>query len=104
MNQPPASAEAVFARAIELPVGAARDKFVAAQCGGDPALGREVEMLVLNRASASVAASAIRGIPLVMNDLSLCLDFEEVVSHEAADFQEMMIRDFLEQEALCRRS
>jgi predicted Ser/Thr protein kinase len=46
MDPSTASAEIVFARAIELPAGAARDKFVAAQCAGDPALRREVESLL----------------------------------------------------------
>jgi serine/threonine protein kinase len=41
-----ASAEILFARAIELPAGAARDKFVAAQCAGNPGLRREVESLL----------------------------------------------------------
>jgi predicted nucleotidyltransferase len=59
-------------------------------------LQREVEMLVLNRAPASVAFSAIGGIPLAVNDVRLYLDFSEVVSFEAIDFREMLIRDFLE--------
>ena len=46
MNQPLASAEAVFVLAVELPAGVARDKFVAVQCAGDPALRREVESLL----------------------------------------------------------
>jgi len=46
MDKPAANAEAVFARAIELPPGAARDDFVAAQCAEDPALRREVESLL----------------------------------------------------------
>ncbi len=46
MDSSTASAESLFARAIELPAGAARDKFVAAQCAGDPAMRREVESLL----------------------------------------------------------
>ncbi len=46
MNQPANSAENVFARAIELCPGTARDKFVAAECASDPALRREVESLL----------------------------------------------------------
>jgi serine/threonine protein kinase len=46
MNPSPASAEVVFARAIELPAGAARDDFVAGQCANDPALRRDVESLL----------------------------------------------------------
>src|SRR3972149_9185108 len=57
---------------------------------------REIEMLVLNRVSASVAASAIRGTPLAINDWVLYLDFMEVVTHEAEDFREMFFEHFLE--------
>lgn len=59
-------------------------------------LKREVEMLVLNRVSASVAASAIRGIPLAINNWGLYLDFMLVVTREAEDFGNMIIEDFLE--------
>jgi predicted nucleotidyltransferase len=59
-------------------------------------LRREIEMLVLNRVSASVAASAIRGIPLAINDWGLYLDFMEVVTREAEDFREMIFENFLE--------
>lgn len=59
-------------------------------------LKREIEMLVLNRVSASVAASAIRGTPLAINDWGLYLDFMEVVTHEAEDFREMFFEHFLE--------
>ncbi len=59
-------------------------------------LKKEIEMLVLNRVSASVAASAIRGIPLAINDWGLYLDFMEVVTLEAEDFREMFFEHFLE--------
>lgn len=59
-------------------------------------LKREIEMLVLNRVSASVAASAIRGTPLAINDWVLYLDFMEVVTLEAEDFREMFFEHFLE--------
>lgn len=59
-------------------------------------LKKEVELLVLNRVSSSVAASAIRGIPLVINDWGLYLDFMEVVTSEAIDFGDLLIKDFLE--------
>lgn len=67
-------------------------------------LKREVEMLVLNRVSASVAASAIRGIPLAINDWGLYLDFMEVITHEAEDFREMLFENFLERMKLERRT
>lgn len=63
-------------------------------------LKREVEMLVLNRVSASVAASAIRGLPLAIKDLGLYLDFMEVVTHEAEDFMEFYINDYVERHAV----
>lgn len=59
-------------------------------------LKKEVELLVLNRVSASVAASAIRGIPLAIKDWGLYLNFMESVTSEAIDFRELLIKDFLE--------
>lgn len=56
---------------------------------------KEVELLVLNRVSATVSASAIRGIPLVINDWGLFLDFMDTVTREAEDFMDMVISDFL---------
>jgi serine/threonine-protein kinase len=46
MNQPATSAENVFARALELPVGPARDELLAAECAQDATLRREVESLL----------------------------------------------------------
>ncbi len=59
-------------------------------------LKKEIEMLVMNRVSSCVAASAIRGIPLAINDWGLYLDFMEVVTREAEDFREMVFENFLE--------
>lgn len=58
-------------------------------------LKKEVELLVLNRVSANVAASAIRGIPLVINDWGLYLDFMLVVTRDAEDYREMLFNEFL---------
>ena len=58
-------------------------------------LKREVELLVLNRVASTVAASAIRGIPLVINDWGLYLDFMLVVTKEAEDYTEMLFDEFL---------
>ena len=44
-------------------------------------------MLVLNRVSATVAASAIRGIPLAINDWGLYLDFMLFITSLAEDFR-----------------
>ena len=49
-------------------------------------LKREVELLILNRVPATIAASAIRGIPLAIHDWGLYLDFMQVVTDEAEDF------------------
>ncbi|MBI5408439.1 MAG: nucleotidyltransferase domain-containing protein [Nitrospirae bacterium] len=67
-------------------------------------LKRDVEMLVLNRASSTVAASAIRGLSLAINDWGLYLDFMEVVTREAEDFREMVFKDFLERMTVERRA
>jgi predicted nucleotidyltransferase len=58
-------------------------------------LGKEVELLVLNRVSASISASAIRGIRLVVKDLKLYLDFMQMVTREAEDYAYMLSKDFL---------
>lgn len=67
-------------------------------------LKKEVEVLVLNRVSATVAASAIRGIRLSINDWGLYLDFMEVVTQEAEDFMDFIINDYTERAALEKRS
>jgi len=59
-------------------------------------LKREVELLVLNRAPSTVAASAIRGIPLIIKDWGLYLDFMEIITAQAEDFRNLLFRDFLE--------
>lgn len=63
-------------------------------------LKKEVELLVLNRAAAIVAASAIRGIPLAINDWGLYLDFMLVITDVAVDFSELIINDYKERQAL----
>ncbi len=66
-------------------------------------LKKEIELLVLNRISACVAASAIRGIALTINDWGLYLDFMDVVTREAEDFRGMVFADFLERRQFERR-
>jgi hypothetical protein len=56
--------------------------------------------LVLNRAAAIVAASAIRGMPLAINDWGLYLDFMLVITDVAIDFSELIINDYKERQAL----
>ncbi len=67
-------------------------------------LKKEIEMLVLNRVSATIAASAIRGVPLAINDWGFYLDFMLIVTREAEDFREMVFKDYLERMALERRA
>ena len=67
-------------------------------------LKKEVELLVLNRVSATVSASVIRGIPLAINDWGLYLDFMETVSTEGEDFMDFIINDYMQREALEKRS
>lgn len=57
-------------------------------------LKKEVELLILNRVPATVAAAAIRGIPLAINDWGLYLDFIEVITDEAEEFTEFVIDDY----------
>ena len=59
-------------------------------------LKKEVEILVLNRAFAVVAASAIRGVSLVIHDWGLYLDFMEVITDLAEDYSNLMINDYNE--------
>ncbi|MBI5047997.1 MAG: nucleotidyltransferase domain-containing protein [Deltaproteobacteria bacterium] len=54
-------------------------------------LGKEVDLLVLNRAASSVAESAISGAPLVIKDRGLYVDFMMRVTAEAEDFREFVI-------------
>lgn len=63
---------------------------------------KEVELLVLNRVSSTVAASAIRGMPLAINDWSLYLDFMEVITAEADDFMDFVITDYKERTSLAK--
>ena len=67
-------------------------------------LKKEVELIVLNRVPATIAASAIRGIPLLIDDWGLYLDFMEVVTREAEDFMDLVIRDYNEGVALEKRA
>ena len=66
-------------------------------------LRKEVELLVLNRVSANVAASAIRGVPLVIKEWGLYLDFMEVITDVAEDFTELIISDYKERTKLEKR-
>lgn len=58
----------------------------------------EVELVVLNRIPSTIAASALRGVPLAINDWGLYLDFMIVVTSEAEDFMDFVIRDYMEKQ------
>lgn len=61
-------------------------------------LRKEVELVILNRAPATIAASAIGGIPLAINDWKLYLRFMEMATSEAIEFREMLIENFKNKE------
>jgi predicted nucleotidyltransferase len=50
-------------------------------------LGKEVDLLVLNRAAPAIAESAISGEPIVIKDRGIYLDFMLRVTAEAEDFR-----------------
>lgn len=66
-------------------------------------LSKEVELLVLNRVPATVAVSAIKGVPLVIKDWNLYLDFLEIATDIAEDFAEFIISEYKERTGLGQR-
>lgn len=51
-------------------------------------LKQNVDLIVLNRARSSIASSAINGIPIIIKDRGLYIDFMLRVTAEAEDFRE----------------
>lgn len=51
---------------------------------------REVDLLVLNRAAATIADSALRGISIIVKDRNLYMDFLLKITSEAIDFREFI--------------
>jgi hypothetical protein len=51
-------------------------------------VGMEVDFLVLNRAPATVADTALKGLPIVIKDRKRYMDFLLRVTSEAIDFRE----------------
>jgi uncharacterized protein len=51
-------------------------------------IGREVDLVVLNDAAATVVVSALQGLPITIKDRDLYLDFLLRSTAEAADFRE----------------
>jgi uncharacterized protein len=56
-------------------------------------LKRNVDLIVLNRARSSIATSAINGIPIIIKERGLYLDFMLRVTTEAEDYRET-VEDF----------
>jgi uncharacterized protein YutE (UPF0331/DUF86 family)/predicted nucleotidyltransferase len=50
----------------------------------------DVDLVVLNRAPSNIAAAAIRGVPLIINDHGIFLDFLLKVSPQAEDYREFV--------------
>src|SRR4030067_3511917 len=57
-------------------------------CSIERLLKRNVDLIVLNRARSSIAASAINGMPIIIKDRGLYLDFMLRITREAEDFRE----------------
>ena len=57
-------------------------------------LKREVDLIVLNRASSKICFSALRGIPVIIKDWKLYLKFMAIVSDEGINYQQMVISEF----------
>lgn len=65
--------------------------------------GRDIDLVVLDHAAPGVAWTAIRGIPLVIRDYRLYLNYMLDVSREAEDFQGF-VRELWEMRRRRRRS
>ena len=65
-------------------------------------LGKEVELLVLNRVPAIVAVSAIKGVPLLIRDWNLYLDFLENITDIADEFGEFIISGYKERAGIAK--
>ena len=61
-------------------------------------LKTDVELLVLNRASPNVAASALRGVALSIKDWGLYVDFMLYSTLEAEEYREETLRDFMREQ------
>lgn len=58
-------------------------------------LNKNVELLVLNRAPATIAFSALKGIPIIIKDKSLFIDFFIYVSSQAIDYREKITNELI---------
>jgi predicted nucleotidyltransferase len=53
-------------------------------------LNTDVDLIVLNTASPTIAWSAIRGVPILIRNYKFYLEYMLRISHEAEDFQEFI--------------
>ncbi|TSA38392.1 MAG: nucleotidyltransferase domain-containing protein [Porphyromonadaceae bacterium] len=63
-------------------------------------VSKEVDMIVLNKVPATVAAACLRGQPLMIKDSGLYLDFMTAVTDEADSFMDYIISDYQERYAV----
>jgi hypothetical protein len=63
-------------------------------------IGTDADMIVLNRVSATIAAAALRGQPLIIKNVGVYLDFMSAVTDEADSFMDYIITDYREKYAL----
>lgn len=54
-------------------------------------LKKEVDLVILNQASTTIAGAAVRGVPLLVRNYKFYLDYMIEVSGEAEDFQDFII-------------
>lgn len=57
----------------------------------DSILKKESELLVMNRVPATISASAIRGVPILVRNKNLYIEFMEAVTRESEDFMDFVI-------------
>ena len=67
-------------------------------------MGSEVDLVVLNRASAPVSASALRGKPIIIKDWGLYFDFMITITDEADALMDAVIGAYDERRLLEQRS
>lgn len=71
-------------------------------------IGKEVDLLVLNRAAPTIADSALKGIPIIIKNRRLYLDFLLRITSEAIDFRQWVesywnFKEKIKHEATTRR-
>ena len=59
---------------------------------------KEVDLIVLNRASPTIADSALKGIPIIIKDRKFYMDFLLRITSEAIDFREWVEAFWMEKE------